>query len=149
MRSLWVWMPQCSEWVSAAKLISTLWTNSRDLTASSLLKCVCVSISDTRMHTPLPQMTPFQGAYRVTICSHRAPSAAWKGLWGASAGTEALLHGEIYANREVVEVGVGGRRRRLLPVNLRQEYGHENVLSTLTQVPIKNPVLPPQCVSLH
>lgn len=50
MRSLWVWMPQCSEWVSAAKLISTLWTKSCDLTASSLLKCVCFYCWHTSAH---------------------------------------------------------------------------------------------------
>lgn len=37
----------------------------------------------------------------------------------------------------------------MLPANLRQEYGQENVLSTLTQVPIKSPFLPAWCVCVR
>lgn len=108
MCSPWVWMPQCSEWVSAAKLISTLWTNAlwphRFFSAR-----VCVSISDTGAHTPLPQMTHFQGEHKVTVCSLRAPSAAWEELCGAGVGTKATLHGDIYAQLSQTERWVGGK----------------------------------------
>lgn len=57
--------------------------------------------------------------------------------------------GAMKANRDVGEVRARGRQRQMLPVNLRQDYGQENVLSTLTQAPIKNPVLSAQCESLR
>lgn len=135
------------------------------------LWCPSVSlqhIGHTYTPTPSPWMTHSHRVRKVTSCSHCAhqrrervpvdrrsqqgsPSKALphgeKDVWlrqteRSGRGKSEKLRRGTWGKWECRREGEREGKRLMLPANLRQEYGQENVLSTLTQVPIKSPFLP-------
>lgn len=144
-RSQWDQIPQCFQ--RAKK---------KSLKCVSVIAASLLPLCDTRctQTLSLPRMTHWQGhlglwsATSERIRKEKGVSVGWRWqLWSPTRRNIKVLKGgwkrEIKRRcSEEWEWGrEGERKRRMLTVNLRQEYGQENVLSTLTQVPIKKKAL--------